>query len=124
MAFFTNQRGRKPKFVTTQIRVQIRRVAFAVTCVAGAAAGRIVLDAWLGRSVPYLTFYPVVALSAWYGGFGPGVLATALSAGVAVVRYISPPSIAMPNTADLISLALFAINGVLLSSIGQRMLFA
>ena len=110
--------------MTTHIRVQVRRVAFAFACVAAAAALRVVLDPWLGRSVPYLTFYPALALSAWYGGFGPGVIATALSAAIAVVRYIAPPTVAIPSTADLISLTLFAINGVLLSSIGHRMLGA
>ncbi len=122
--FFTNHLGRTPKSVTTQIRVQVRRIAFAIACVIAAAVVRIMLDPWLGRSVPYLTFYPAVALSAWYGGFAPGALATALSAAVAVLRYISPPSVAIPSTADLISLALFTINGVLLSSIGKRMLGA
>jgi len=40
--------------VAAQIRVKIRRAAFAVACVAGAAAVRMLLDPWLGRGVPYL----------------------------------------------------------------------
>src|SRR5438067_12771893 len=44
---------------------------------------------WLGASLlapvlirpnPFLLFFPAVAVSAWYGGFGPGVLATILAA--------------------------------------------
>ena len=34
----------------------------------------------LGLKVPFLQFYPAIFLAAWYGGFGPGVLATVMSA--------------------------------------------
>jgi K+-sensing histidine kinase KdpD len=41
-------------------------------------------------SHPYLLFYPVIILAAWYGGFGPGVLATLLAA-VALTYLWMPP---------------------------------
>jgi hypothetical protein len=33
----------------------------------------------LGEAPPFLLFYLSVLLSAWYGGFGPGVLSAALA---------------------------------------------
>jgi hypothetical protein len=35
---------------------------------------------WGQGQHPFLTSYPAVLLSAWYGGLGPGLVATALSA--------------------------------------------
>ena len=42
---------------------------------------RYALRDWLGPNVPYLQFFPAILIAAWYGGLGPGVVATA--AGVA-----------------------------------------
>src|SRR5262245_18817312 len=33
-----------------------------------------------GHQIPFLTLYPAVMLSAWYGGLGPGLVTTALCA--------------------------------------------
>jgi K+-sensing histidine kinase KdpD len=38
------------------------------------------LDVVLGDRVLYMTFFPAVLLAAYFGGFWPGLLATALSA--------------------------------------------
>jgi PAS domain S-box-containing protein len=32
-----------------------------------------------GQSLPYVTFYPAILLTAWYGGLGPGLFSAALS---------------------------------------------
>ena len=53
-------------------------VAIAATLVAG--LWRVVLFHWLGSDLPYLTFFGAVMAAAWYGGLGPGLLATTLSA--------------------------------------------
>ena len=37
----------------------------------------------LGNQTPHMTFFPAVMISAYYGGFGPGLLAAVLSALVA-----------------------------------------
>jgi PAS domain S-box-containing protein len=45
----------------------------------GAALGlRVVLDPWLGARTPYITVFGAVIVAAWYGGFGPGLVAAAL----------------------------------------------
>jgi hypothetical protein len=32
---------------------------------------------WLGDNVPYIQFFPAIIVPNWYGGLGPGALATA-----------------------------------------------
>jgi PAS domain S-box-containing protein len=44
-----------------------------------------------GQAAPYLSFFAVVILIAWYGGFGPGVVTTALSAVLAVYFFLHRP---------------------------------
>ena len=44
----------------------------------------------LGVKVPYLQFYPAIILAAWYGGLGPGILITTLSA-AAAMYFLLPP---------------------------------
>src|ERR1700674_3836510 len=40
------------------------------------------LPLWVvvGTTRPYLTFYPAIILSAWYCGFGPGIITAVFSA--------------------------------------------
>jgi PAS domain S-box-containing protein len=111
--------------VATEIRVRIRRLVFAILCVLAAAGVRIALDPWLGHSVPYLMFYPAVVVAAWYGGFGSGVVATGLSSAAAIFRYLTPiGAFSVADAGDALSLIFFAVNGVLLSALGQRVLSA
>jgi len=46
-------------------------------------------------SVPYLHFFPAVMISAWFGGLGPGIVATLLSAGAAVYFSLRPSFITL-----------------------------
>ena len=56
----------------------LARYAFAVVAVVLAAVLRQVLSPFLGQGVPFILFFPAVALAAWFGGFWPGVLSTVL----------------------------------------------
>jgi two-component sensor histidine kinase len=49
--------------------------AFAIVCVALAAAVRWVAGLWFEGIVPFATFFPAVLLAALIGGIGPGILA-------------------------------------------------
>src|SRR5947207_13635693 len=65
----------------------------------GVAMGSVVVG-WLARealtravgptALPFIFFFPAVAVAAWYGGFGPGVLATVLGATAADWFFIEP----------------------------------
>jgi PAS domain S-box-containing protein len=94
-----------------------RAYLLAFGCVAVATALRIVLDPWLGRGVPYIMYYPAVTLAAWFGGFGPGVLATAASASITVSRHLYPLTAVAP--ADYFALAIFVGNSLIVAAIGE-----
>jgi len=55
------------------------RYSVAILSVAIAAALRLALDPVLGEVAPFILFFLPVVLAAWYGGLGPGLLATTLS---------------------------------------------
>jgi PAS domain S-box-containing protein len=85
-----------------------------------AAFLRLALDPWLGRSFPYLLFFPAIIVAARYGGFGPGMLVTALSAAASIVSYRDPLSVFSTTTpADLLLVARFALVGAVISALSH-----
>jgi PAS domain S-box-containing protein len=84
------------------------RYAAAVCLAAGGLALRFALRDTLHSTSPYITFVPAVALSAWFGGFGAGAAATALSMAAAFYTVILPAHAGRPNLADAISAVVFA----------------
>lgn len=63
------------------------------------------LSSLLEQDAPFLLGALAVILSGWYGGFGPGMLATVLSSLIIYLFFI-PPKFSMFNTNDLDSLIL------------------
>lgn len=74
---------------------------------------RVPLSSVLGSNVPYIFFFPVVALSAWFGGLGPGLLTTALSAIAVAYSLISQNSAAGQRT--ILTTALFLLTASFIS---------
>jgi len=74
---------------------------------------RIAIRPLAGDESPYLAFFVAVALSAWYGGFGPGVLATAGSAAAAIFIVAGPES--PPSPAHYVNMILFLGQGLVVS---------
>ena len=66
------------------------RYLTALGLVAASLVVRAMLSDYFGPNVPYLQFFPAILVASWYGGFGPGVFATALSA-VAALQFFLPP---------------------------------
>jgi PAS domain S-box-containing protein len=81
---------------------------------------RFVLNPWLGANVPFLLFFPTILIAAWYGGFGPGLLATGCSALAAMYFFLPPAGFAVDNPADFLSLALFVATGLGIAWLNQR----
>src|SRR5262249_59634304 len=67
------------------------RYSLAVGFAASAIALRTLLTVLWGYDLPFLTFFPAIVLSAWTGGFGPGVLATGLCGVAAQYFWLAPP---------------------------------
>jgi PAS domain S-box-containing protein len=82
--------------------------AVAVGCLVLALALRFSLTPILGVHMPTLTFFPAIVVSAWFGGFGPGLLTTALSCVIVQYLFVEPIGrLAISDGASGIGLALF-----------------
>jgi two-component system sensor kinase FixL len=99
---------------------RVARYAVAVAVVGAAILLRRVLDQWLGLNAPYLQFFAAILIAAWYGGFGPGVLATALASIAAMYLYLPPAGMAIDSSQDGVALALFAATGLAISWLNHR----
>ena len=69
---------------------------------------------------PFLLFYPAIIVAGWYGGFGPGVVATILAA-VALSYLWLPPlySLRIRDADDVTSLLLFVAIGFAISLLNE-----
>ncbi|MEO5331073.1 MAG: response regulator [Magnetococcus sp. YQC-5] len=90
----------------------------------GLVATAINLRIWplgaLGSRMPWVTFYPAVMVASLYGGLLPGLLAGMLSCLVAMVwSPTGQPFIQDLN--DLLGMAVFFINAILISAMGEGM---
>ncbi len=95
--------------------------AFAIVVVLFAAVARWLLAPLIGEQVPFLTFSPAVAIAAWYGGFAPGAVATALSAVIAtLVAPASDPS-AVGGLAYWVALAFFVLINLLVAVLSEQL---
>jgi PAS domain S-box-containing protein len=102
----------------------VLKYSIAVLTVAAALIVR--LAAWnlLGTETPFTFFYAALAVSAWFGGFGPGVAATLLSAG-SVAYFLLPPHREFRlEHVHILHLAIFVCTGVLSSWLMGRLIAA
>jgi signal transduction histidine kinase/CheY-like chemotaxis protein len=96
------------------------RYGIAVLAVALMVLVRLPLDPLIGGGAPFLFFFPVILIAAWYGGRGPGLLATALSAAAAEFFWIEPRFALHPLTlSDSVLLFLFLGVGTVLTLLGD-----
>jgi PAS domain S-box-containing protein len=94
----------------------IARYGKAVAVAVAGALLRLALSGVLNDRVTYITFYPAVMTAAVLGGFGPGVLATLITAAIADYWLLYPPgSLAVSGAGDIIGLSLFVCMGVFMS---------
>ena len=94
------------------------RLRYAVAVGSLVLALRFSLTPILGVQLPTLIFYfyPAIVVSAWFGGFGPGLLTTALSCVMVLYLFVEPIGrLAISDGASRIGLALFFGFGALTS---------
>ena len=93
-----------------------KRYLVAVLTVAGGLLIRLPLVSLLGTTVPYITFFPAIAVSAGYGGFIGGLIATILSAVAAFYFVIHFGSLAdLIRGPEAIGSVIFLFVGTMLS---------
>jgi PAS domain S-box-containing protein len=105
--------------VTRPISV-LRRYVVAAGAVVAAVLVRFALHPWLGDTTPYLLFFPAMLVASWYGGFGSGLFATALSASAATLWFVNPGRpLTLANPVDAIALVLFIAIGALIARLNE-----
>ncbi len=92
----------------------------------GVAAGAIVvctllrraMHPLLGFDVPFLFYFPGLMFAGWYGGFGPGFLATVLS-GLLGQFLFSEPRFVLLSTSSTVRLVSFLATGTFISLLNE-----
>jgi two-component system sensor kinase FixL len=97
------------------------RYAVALIAIAASVLFRDIFEDALGTRATFIQFYPAIMVAAWYGGFGPGLLATAAAAIVAMYALLPPDGLAVGGTEDQVSLAIFVAVGAFMSWLHHRL---
>ncbi|HET8578496.1 MAG TPA: ATP-binding protein [Methylomirabilota bacterium] len=98
------------------------RYGFAVIVTALAVLVRVGLTPVWGLDVPLITFYPAIMASAWFGGFGPGLTTTLLSALTAHYLWMGPQSsVRMTQPGVIVALGVFVAVGVFISVLTEAL---
>jgi PAS domain S-box-containing protein len=87
------------------------RYAVAIASVGVAILVRVGLEGALSSSLPFITFFPALLVSAFLGGLGPGVFSLLLSALAANYFFLPPFFTQQLNWGDAVALALFLVVG-------------
>ena len=95
---------------TAQVGV-VRRWVIAVAAVAITIAVKLLLNG-LGADHPFVLLPAAVAIAAWYGGTGPGALATLLVA-AASLYFLAPPVGPGIETSDIVAIGGLVAEGTL-----------
>jgi len=97
-------------------RTQLTHYAIALFNVGIALLLMLLLNPLLSmRESPFLLFFGAVMVSAWCGGFGPGIFVTLLSGLISTYFFLPPVYSQALNWASSIRLGLFLLEGVLIS---------
>ena len=78
---------------------------------------KLLLDPWITDQSPFLLLAGAVVVGAWFGGLGPGLLATALGAFGANYFFLPPEGAFTGPGVAFLPLLLFTLQGLLISSL-------
>jgi signal transduction histidine kinase len=101
----------------------LKRYGLALGSVLAAFVARFILEPTLGDVAPLVLFSFAVTVSAWYGGFGPGLVATLVSGLLGDYFFIEPLHtfrLSSHNLAEQVELYLFYATGVAISLMSQE----
>jgi PAS domain S-box-containing protein len=96
------------------------RYVIAVAAAAGALLLRLTLEPVWGAQLPYITLFPAIMVSAWMGGFGPGLVTTFLAALGAAYFWVRPlRSLWITDSGEWLGLSVFVAVGVVISGLNE-----
>ncbi len=91
-----------------------------ILAVAAVTAVRLLGWSVLHDDIPWIMFAPVIMVAAWFGGWGPGLLATLLST-VAVDYFLLPPygALKIVNASQATGVIVFVVTGVFIGGLAD-----
>jgi K+-sensing histidine kinase KdpD len=100
----------------------VTRYAFTLLAVTLATLLRFALIPFLNLEAPFILYFPAVVLCAWFGGLGPGLVATALG-GVIALYFFFPPQYSFELSAPTVAaqLIIFSLAGALISVMAENL---
>jgi len=101
-------------------RPRVQAYLAAAVAVVAAIVVRLILHAWVSEGLPFLPFFIAVVAASAYGGFGPGVLAAALS--TLAASWIVPPEwLAVGDVSATGALMRFFVVGAVVAWLNDRL---
>jgi PAS domain S-box-containing protein len=108
--------------MSAAVRSGLTRYGIGVLCPLVAVLARWAIDPFVGDALPLATLYGAVAVAVWFGGRGPGLLATALGYLFANYLFIAPRgSLDFHGLADLFGLAAYLASCLIIVFFGEAM---
>ncbi len=121
-AAFPGARGKRGTSARQLNRTRPFRYGTAMLVVAFVFFVRLELQPVLESRAPFLLFTFSVMVSAWYGGFGPGLLATVLGTAVGFYFFLNPVAGWMTaDKVDSLLILLSVLTGVAISLLSGSM---
>src|SRR5215204_6329977 len=97
------------------------RYGVAVLAVGMAFLVKLLLDPLIVQETPFLLIFGAIMASAWYGGLGPGLLAT-VAAGLATDYFFLPPKGSFSGfSLETVPLLLFFLEGTLVCLLAEAL---
>ena len=107
---------RKPGSDPETILAQVPGYVVAMLAVGLALLVKLLLDSLIDEESPFLLFFGAVMIGTWFGGLGPGLLATALATLTAGYFFLSPTyPLLVDDFGQVLRLALFVLEGAFIS---------
>src|SRR5690606_24449756 len=83
--------------------------------------GSIEFQSFIGDRIPFSTFFAAIALTAWFGGYGPCVLAVVMGALASWYFVLDPPrAFGLPQSHQLVGLGVFVLAGLIIAAFSGR----
>jgi PAS domain S-box-containing protein len=96
------------------------RYGGAVLVTLGFIAARWLLGFVIDDGVPFATLFIPIALSAFYGGLGPGIVSVLITMALADYFLIPPLyTFGFPDTKAVVATLLFSVSGLIISALGE-----
>lgn len=100
----------------------VARYAFTLLALSLATLLRFALIPFLNLEVPFILYFPTLVLCAWFGGLGPGLVATALGGVIALYFFLPPQySFELSSPTAAAQLIIFSLAGALISLMAENL---